>query len=204
MIIVVPARGGSKRIPRKNLQIVGGMTLVRRALETACGLGERVILSTDDVEIAREAIGTDALVRFRSPRAATDSAPMGEVVRDLVDGNWFTGSHVVAVLQPTNPFIRAEHIRRCVWAMPGAAVLTTESGQRVGLYMKSAQGWCEQSSEPDRAWARATYIRNDGPSVDINTPEDLDQARRLWGEWWVTTEVSAPAGRTIKGDEING
>ena len=62
---LVPARGGSSRVPRKNLARLGGKTLVRRALETALGAGcfEIVALSSDDDEILGEAEGLDVVER---------------------------------------------------------------------------------------------------------------------------------------------
>ncbi|MBT7759540.1 MAG: hypothetical protein HN732_19580, partial [Rhodospirillaceae bacterium] len=57
ILAVVPARGGSKSIPRKNLALVGGISLVGRAGELAASLSwiDEAIISTDDVEIAAEA-----------------------------------------------------------------------------------------------------------------------------------------------------
>ena len=56
VVAVVPARGGSVGIPRKNLALVGGRSLLRRAIEAAQSADvDRVVVSTDDQEIASEA-----------------------------------------------------------------------------------------------------------------------------------------------------
>ena len=68
MLGLVPARGGSTRVPRKNLALLGGRTLVRRALETALAAGcfDTVALSSDDDEILAEAGGLE-VVALRRP-----------------------------------------------------------------------------------------------------------------------------------------
>ena len=65
---LIPARGGSQRLERKNLAILGGRTLVRRALETALAARcfDTVALSSEDPEILAEAHGLD-VVRIERP-----------------------------------------------------------------------------------------------------------------------------------------
>ena len=64
---LVPARGGSKRVPGKNLAVIGGRTLVRRALDAALGSGvlETVALSSDDEAILAEGRGVDGVLVVR-------------------------------------------------------------------------------------------------------------------------------------------
>src|SRR5690242_739681 len=73
---LVPARGGSTRVPRKNLARLGGVTLVRRALEraTAAGCFATVALSSDDEEILAEAAGLDVVALLRPQELATGTA----------------------------------------------------------------------------------------------------------------------------------
>lgn len=117
---VITARGGSKAVPRKNVLDLGGKPLIAWTIEAAktCQRLDRVILSTDDDEIA--AIGREygAEVPFMRPaELATDTSHHPEVMihaarfmaqelKDLYD--------VVLCLQPTVPFRRARHIDEAI------------------------------------------------------------------------------------------
>ena len=83
---LVPARGGSKRVERKNLARLGGRTLVRRALDTALAAGcfDTVALSSDDPEILDEAEGLEVLALRRPPALSTDTARSFDVVREAL------------------------------------------------------------------------------------------------------------------------
>jgi CMP-N-acetylneuraminic acid synthetase len=107
---LIPARGGSKGIPRKNLAVVGGRPLLSWTVAAASGATEltRVVVSTDDDEIAAAA-GTDVL--RRPSQLAGDDTPMLDVVRHAVDT---LGPEVVVVLQPTSPLRRSEHVDAAV------------------------------------------------------------------------------------------
>ncbi len=105
---LIPARGGSKRVPRKNLQTVAGKPLLAWTIDAALAAQrlDRLILSTDDEEIA--ALGRDCGVDvpfMRPPQLASDTASGRDVtvhaVRTLADrGERFD---YVVVLQPTSP-----------------------------------------------------------------------------------------------------
>jgi N-acylneuraminate cytidylyltransferase len=74
IIAIIPARGGSKRIPRKNLKPFDGVPMIARSIQTAldCGLFSRVVVSTDDEEIAALARTHGAQVPFMRPAALAD------------------------------------------------------------------------------------------------------------------------------------
>ena len=107
---LIPARGGSKGVPRKNLAQVAGKPLLAWTVEAARAASEltRVVVSTDDDEIAAEA-GVEVL--RRPAELAADDAPMLEVVRHAVSE---LGPDVVVLLQPTSPLRRAEHVDAAV------------------------------------------------------------------------------------------
>lgn len=73
-IAIIPARGGSKRIPRKNLKLFDGEPMIARSIRTALnsGLFEQVMVSTDDEEIAELARARGATVPFMRPAALAD------------------------------------------------------------------------------------------------------------------------------------
>lgn len=73
-VAIIPARGGSKRIPRKNLLPFDGVPMIARSIRTALdsGLFEQVVVSTDDVEIAELALAHGAQVPFLRPAELAD------------------------------------------------------------------------------------------------------------------------------------
>ncbi|WP_025111955.1 pseudaminic acid cytidylyltransferase [Pseudomonas sp. H1h] len=73
-VAIIPARGGSKRIPRKNLLPFDGVPMIVRSIRTAqdCGLFDQVVVSTDDAEIAELALAHGAQVPFLRPAALAD------------------------------------------------------------------------------------------------------------------------------------
>lgn len=111
---VVPARGGSKGIPRKNLVMVGGRPLLAYTAAAArASRLARVVLSTDDETIADAGRALGLEVPFMRPAAlAADDAPMIPVLRHAVTEMAARGfaADVVVLLQPTSPLRRAEHI----------------------------------------------------------------------------------------------
>lgn len=105
LLAVILARGGSKGIPRKNVQLLGGLPLiawtVRAALDANCIT--RVIVSTDDDEIAEAARDAGAEVPFRRPsELASDTATSVDVMAHAL--NAVPGFERAVLLQPTSPF----------------------------------------------------------------------------------------------------
>lgn len=113
---MIPARGGSKGIPRKNLALLAGRPLLALTTEAARASGRltRVVVSTDDEEIASVAAELGVEVPFLRPqRLAADDTPMLEVLLDLVVTLGQRERYrpdVLVLLQPTSPFRRADHI----------------------------------------------------------------------------------------------
>jgi len=117
VVAIIPARGGSKGIPQKNLQEVGGSPLVVRAVRAACAASvvDRVIVSSDDEEILAVAATEGAEVHRRSAGAASDTASsesaLIEAIRDLaLDAT----NDVLAFLQCTSPFLDAGDVAAVV------------------------------------------------------------------------------------------
>ena len=117
-IAVIPARGGSKRIPRKNIKSFNGKPMIAWSIEVAklSGLFGRIIVSTDDAEIAEVAEKYGAEVPFtRPPELSNDFAVTAEVVAHAT--RWIieqgvAALHSVCCIYATAPFIRLEDIRR--------------------------------------------------------------------------------------------
>ena len=120
VLAVITARGGSKGIPRKNVVECGGKPLLAWTIEAAlqATLIDRLVLSTDDSEIAMVGRKYGADVPFRRPsQLAGDKASHAAVVRHAVD--WLRKNEnlnfdYLALIQPTSPLILASDIDGCV------------------------------------------------------------------------------------------
>lgn len=119
VIALVPARGGSRRLPGKNLARVGGATLVERAVRVAAELEpiDEVVVSSDAVELLDEARRVGATALERPAAIAVDATPTVEVVRHLLDH--YPATATVVVLQPTSPLREGRDILRCLESMTG-------------------------------------------------------------------------------------
>lgn len=114
-VCIIPARGGSKRIPRKNIKDFLGKPIIAYSIEAAVksGLFEEVMVSTDDTEIAETAIKYGASVPFmRSAETADDFATTNDVIAEVLEEYRKTGKEfdLIGCLYSTAPFITAERL----------------------------------------------------------------------------------------------
>lgn len=114
-LIIIPARGGSKGIPKKNIALLNGRPLIDYTIQAALAVApqSRVILSTDSGEIAAAAEKCGLAVNYRRPaELATDTAGSREVMLDTMD--WADKEGIeydaVVLLQPTSPLRIADDI----------------------------------------------------------------------------------------------
>lgn len=119
LVALMPARGGSKGIPRKNLALCGGRSLLHWTAEAALqsGVIDRAILSTDDQDIAEAGLALGLEVPFLRPAdLAGDATLMLGVMQHCLSELRRAGETVEAIvlLQPTSPFRRAHHVRESV------------------------------------------------------------------------------------------
>tara|TARA_B100000795_G_scaffold4571_1_gene3239 strand:+ start:21170 stop:21871 length:702 start_codon:yes stop_codon:yes gene_type:complete len=114
-ICIIPARGGSKRIPRKNIKIFNGRPIIAYSIDAAIASGcfDKVIVSTDDNEIARVAKDFGAEVPFMRPaEISNDLAATNPVISHAVDWMESKGNLInhVCCLYATAPFIEPNSI----------------------------------------------------------------------------------------------
>lgn len=121
VVAAIFARGGSKGIPRKNLQILGGRSLLAHAIDAArrTRLVDRVVVSTDDHELADAARAAGAEVPFIRPaELATDSAPewlaWQHLVTELQSQSGAEPIDVLLSVPPTSPLRSVDDLDRCV------------------------------------------------------------------------------------------
>jgi len=116
-LCIIPARGGSKRIPRKNIRDFLGKPIIAYSIEVALksGLFEEVMVSTDDKEIAEVARKHGAKVPFmRSKKAADDFATLADVVDEVLAGykkEAVMFDYICCIL-PTAPLITLENLKK--------------------------------------------------------------------------------------------
>lgn len=118
-LYIIPARGGSKGIPRKNIKNFAGTPLIHYSIDVARKLSDdkHIIVSTDDNEIADVARQTGLAVNYMRPAdLATDTAGSREVMIDAMD--WADKNGIdydmIVLLQPTSPLRTVEDVKGCI------------------------------------------------------------------------------------------
>ena len=180
---LIPARGGSKSIPRKNIAPLGGRPLLAYTCDAALGSQRltRVLLSTDDEEIARVGRDCGVEVPFLRPyELALDDTPSLPVAQHAV--RWLMEQEawkpdIVVLLQPTSPLRKARHIDEALQRMAETSadtvVSVVEVPHRFSPYsvMRLQDIWLETFWKEPVAFDRfhrqglpVLYARN-GPAV---------------------------------------
>jgi CMP-N-acetylneuraminic acid synthetase len=148
VLAVVPARGGSKGIPRKNLQLLGGRPLVAHAVaagRAAMPLVSRVVCSTDDLEIAAVAVAAGADVPFLRPaelaQDASEDWPVFVHLLDWLEAHEHWVPELIVNLRPTSPMRTSGHVE-------AAIRLLLETGA------DSVKAVCLARQHPHKMWLR--------------------------------------------------
>lgn len=140
-VCIIPARGGSKGVPKKNIKKIDGKPLLGYVIETTkkSKIFEHVVVSTEDDEIARIAKKYGAEVPFKRPKSlASDYAPMDKVllhaVRTLYELNY--DFDVFVWRDATTPFIKSEDIKKSIKLLQTkkAAIVTGVYRQHLNPY----------------------------------------------------------------------
>jgi CMP-N,N'-diacetyllegionaminic acid synthase len=199
IIGLIPARGGSKGIPRKNLATLGGRPLISWTIRSAMASGvlSRLIVSTDDPEIADVARREGAEVPFIRPAEFSgDEAQAIGVIRHALQAlglGAVDSCQSVTYLQPTSPFRTAAQLREAVALfydrrpdtlvsvqrvphnmVPSAQMVPVDDGHP--LWLDSPVGQVMRRQEKAR-----TYGRN-GPAILILSAKDVLEHGRLYGD----------------------
>lgn len=116
VIAVIPARGGSKRLPKKNILPLGGKPLIGWTIEAAqiSDYVDEIVISTDDKEIANVASQFGIKVpELRPEELSTDTATTQSVLFYTLE-KYGKDADIVILLQPTSPFRSANHIDQAI------------------------------------------------------------------------------------------
>ncbi len=181
VLAIIPARGNSKGIPRKNLQPLAGKPLLAWTVEAARKAGSvtRVLVSTEDAEVAEAARRAGAEVPFLRPREiAGDEVHAVEVVLHALDWLRHHGRAdpaLVVMLLPTSPLRRAANIDEAValYRRGGAdSIVSVQLSDKHLLHLRSLQDG---------------YLRPIQPADDLNVQrQDLDDLYALNGSIYVS------------------
>ncbi len=118
-LAMITARGGSKRIPRKNIKEFNGKPIIAYSIEAALGSGvfDEVMVSTDDEEIAEIARNYGAKVPFlRSEKTSNDFATTTDVIEEVLETYRERGEEydIFCCIYPTAPFITSKRLKDAV------------------------------------------------------------------------------------------
>lgn len=168
---IIPARGGSKAIPRKNVVSLGGKPLIQWTIDAASRSRlSRFIVSTDDAEIAQIAKSLQAEVPgLRPQHLATDDAKTIDVVQHVLEQSGPVDA--VMVLQPTSPFRTSDDINACIEMLDTSDADSVISVVDVGGFHPARMKYLEAGELVDPIFAEAIenqprqelrpmYIRN--------------------------------------------
>ena len=121
---LIPARGGSKRIPKKNIKLLAGRPLIAHSINAAqeSGIFERIFVSTDNIEIAEIARQYGAEVPTMRPiEFATDTSPDVDWIAHSVHEWEIPREGTLTILRPTSPLRKSGTIKSAVQALKDAS-----------------------------------------------------------------------------------
>ncbi|QIE47911.1 acylneuraminate cytidylyltransferase family protein (plasmid) [Pseudohalocynthiibacter aestuariivivens] len=176
LVAVIPARGGSKRLPGKNIRPLGGLPLIAWTIRAAieASIFDEIVVTTDDSGISACAQDAGARVIDRPAVLASDTACSADVVRHAIDLLKLPDAASFMLMQPTSPFRTAEHMREAL-ALRGhgcSSVMGIVAGKPLGWALNmdsdgmlhpalSAQAVLHDDSPPYRPNG-AIYLQNCG------------------------------------------
>jgi len=207
VVAVIPARGGSKGVPGKNLAPVGGVPLVTRAIRTclAATSVRAVVVSTDDQEIAAVSRAAGAVVVSRPPDLAGDTASSEDAVLHVIDvlyGAQADRVDVVALVQCTSPFTTPDEIDRVVQAvLDGADTAFTAARFHGFLWRPEPDGAVavnHHHKRRARRQERPVELLETGAAYAMQGPQFLAKRRRFFG---VIRPVETDPARVLEIDE---
>lgn len=168
VLVVIPARGGSVRVPKKNIKILNGKPLIAYAIEAAKNSKtvDRIIVSTDDGNIKDIAIKFGVEVPFRRPAHLSEDVPTEDVVIHAVE--WLNKNEqyfpdIVVCLEPPAPFRKPEHIDKCVQSI--VADKTIDSAITVNDVRGNRPEWMVYVDKDNLIRPYTDYFKKEGEAL---------------------------------------
>lgn len=188
-LFLIPARGGSKGLPRKNILSLAGRPMIEYTLDATIGAmeeGDEVCVSTDDSEIIQVVENYGIKVPFVRPKElASDTAGSEEVIHHALD--WYDEKgvdfDVVVLLQVTSPLRNANHIKEAIALWNDkidmvVSVKETDANPYYVLFEENEEGFLEKSKKGNftrRQDCPKVYEYNG--AIYIFTPENIQKKR---------------------------
>lgn len=188
-LAIIPARAGSKRLPGKNREKVGGVELWRRAMQCVPRMNCAGFLATDDEAILSEATADPqplgGLVRLKE-ELTRDETPMRDVVLAVFyEFVLRTGirPQFLALLQPTSPLRTTEDVRACldIAERTGCDSVVSVTAKPGHIYERNGAVYVFRYPRCEVGGWTQFYVMPPERSIDIDTAEELAEARRLCG-----------------------
>ncbi|MCB9015602.1 MAG: acylneuraminate cytidylyltransferase family protein [Lentimicrobiaceae bacterium] len=156
-LFLIPARGGSKGIPEKNIRLFAGKPLILHTLELARQFADDkdICISTDDQKIADTVAQAGYKIPFLRPASlASDTSGMHEVMLHALDFYAQRGQHFdnLVLLQPTSPFRQTSHLKEAlnIWSEETDMIVSvkmTEANPYYVLFEENEAGFLRKSKE---------------------------------------------------------
>jgi len=190
MLAVILARGGSKGIPRKNIALLKGRPLIAYTIDAALAATclERIVVSTDDSEIAAVSCGLGAEVLMRPSELARDETSTLSVLQHVVAQLAVTGYRPDAVmtLQPTSPLRTSKHINEAAQMFASDALADSLVScinvphffHPHSVMRLTAEGYLEpffDHPQPGRRQDKEPVFARNGAAIYITRTECLDE-----------------------------
>jgi len=193
ILAIIPARGGSKRLPEKNIKLLGGKPLINWTIESTLGIPQicHTLVSTDNTAISQIAVSAGAYVPWLRPDLlATDEATTISVALHSLD--WYENNHEevdgLLLLQPTSPFRTRKSIEAGIAIFEkngGTPVIAVSTAQdhpmwtlkQDGNYLTpflGEKGFASRSQDLE-----SVFVVNG--SFYLSSPEDLRQNNSFFG-----------------------
>lgn len=150
-VAVIPARGGSKGIPDKNIQSFAGSSLLEEAISVAQASSyiDRVLVSSDSKHILGIAEGLDCQLHERSVELSGDDASTNDLIKALISTDAIKKDELFCILQPTSPLRSVKDIDECIESM-----LRTGNSQAVSVskydHGSSVLRWVDENGDLKR------------------------------------------------------
>ena len=157
VLFVIPARGGSKGVPKKNIKLLAGKPLIYYTIDVARELtiDDNICVSTDDLEIIKVVENYGLNVPFIRPKElSSDSSSTNDVLMHALNFYQLNGKNydVIALLQPTSPFRKAYHVKEALQRLTSeidmvVSVKETKSNPYYVLFEENSEGFLSKSKD---------------------------------------------------------
>lgn len=173
-VCIIPARGGSTRIPRKNIRPLAGRPIICYSIENAQRVCDRVIVSTEDAEIAQLARDMGAEVHQRSFEFARDEVGTQAVAKHVLDELRVRRTARVLVLYPCAPLVDAYHLVNALMRPAYVVAVGAEPLRDAGAFYA---GRCADFRDGVPLWNNDTrvIVLPESNVCDVNTQVDWEE-----------------------------